>query len=171
MIESLRPPPPNPTSQTPAPVTDAGEFMSLADAVANCQVKAKKTIVRWAKADGIRERYGRSGASTIERVVPVDWIRGKMAEKGLTAPPIYEPVELIENVSFTKNDNVQPLGSKVPALFSEEAPQLMVGVRLSVFDRVPYQGRSGRPMPYEDSEDLYQITIHYEDGSRDRYSS
>ena len=110
----------------PAAVNEHGEFMSLADAVANCQVKAKKTIVRWAKADGIRERYGRSGASTIERVVPVDWIRGKMLEKDLAAEPIYEPVELIENVSFTKNDNVQPLGSKVPALFSEEAPQLMV---------------------------------------------
>jgi len=89
-------------------------------------VKAKKTIVRWAKADGIRERYGRSGASTIERVVPVEWIKGKMLEKGLTTDPIYEPVELIENVSFTKTDNVQPLGSKVPALFQEEAPQLMV---------------------------------------------
>lgn len=98
------------------------EFMSLADAVANCQVKAKKTIVRWAKADEVKERYGKTGTSTLERVVPVEWIRGKMKERGLTLEPIFEPVELMENVSFTRNENPSPLGSKVPALFQEEGP-------------------------------------------------
>ena len=113
---------------TPAEdLTSQKEFMSLADAVANCQVKAKKTIVRWAKIDGIRERYGRTGTSNLERVVPVDWVRSKMEEREIIGEPIYEPVELIENVSFTRQETTSPLGSKVPALFQEnETPRLLI---------------------------------------------
>ena len=125
-MESLAAPQETTTTAEPAGTAE-GPFMSLADAVANCQVKAKKTIVRWAKAEGIGERYGRTGAATIERVVPVDWVQGKMREKGLPADPIYEPVEMIENVSFTRSEGFSPLGSKVPALFEEDdTPQILV---------------------------------------------
>ncbi|MCZ6688923.1 MAG: hypothetical protein O7H41_04910 [Planctomycetota bacterium] len=137
-------------------LTDQKEFMSLADAVANCQVKAKKTIVRWAKMDGIRERYGRTSTSTLERVVPIDWVKSKLEERGIEGEPIYESVELIENVSFTRQESTSALGSKVPALFQEQdQPQLLV-----FFDRMRrsqdaqaievrkliHESRSGRDM-------------------------
>lgn len=113
-------------------ITDQKDYMSLADAVANCQVKAKKTIIRWAKLDGIRERYGRTSTSNLERVVPVEWVRKKLEERQVPGEPIYEPVELIENVSFTRQETTSSLGPKVPALFQEQdAPQLLV-----FFDRL-----------------------------------
>jgi putative ABC transport system permease protein len=46
---------------------------------------------------------------------------------------------------------------------------LAIGANTTLFSVV--HGVLLRPMPYDDSQDLYQITIHYEDGSRDPYSS
>lgn len=87
---------------TAIPADDGGACMTLADAARNVGVKAKKTILRWAQAESLVEKYGRtpSGGSTIERVVPVAWIVGKMKERGLTTAPQYEAAIVLENASF-----------------------------------------------------------------------
>lgn len=76
------------------------EVMTVADAARNCDVKAKKTIVRWAEAEGLKEVYARTASSTIERAVPVEWVRQKMRERGIESEPAFERVEVAANVSF-----------------------------------------------------------------------
>ncbi len=77
-------------------------YMTLADAAKNVGVKAKKTILRWAQAEGLAEKYGRTtaGGSNIERVVPVQWIVGKMRERGMEAQPQFETVTVLEHATF-----------------------------------------------------------------------
>ena len=78
------------------------QYMTMADAVQNVGVQAKKTILRWAKADGIQEQYGRTstGSGLVERVVPVEWVTSKMRERGLQADPVFERVMTLEHATF-----------------------------------------------------------------------
>mgnify|MGYP001584888764 CR=1 FL=1 len=74
--------------------------MTVADASRNCDVKAKKTIIRWAEAEGIKEVYARTVSNTIERAVPVEWVHRKMQERSIQTEPVFERVEVAANVSF-----------------------------------------------------------------------
>ncbi len=76
------------------------EVMTVADASRNCDVKAKKTIIRWAEAEGIKEVYARTVSNTIERAVPVEWVHRKMQERSIQTEPVFERVEVAANVSF-----------------------------------------------------------------------
>lgn len=101
----------------------AEEVMSIASAAKNCNV-SKKTVGRWAKKDNVTELYGKTKDSNIARAVPVNWVREKMKMKGIRSEPIYDKIEIMDDVSF--NNQSSDASSKIDEFLPQKKDELPI---------------------------------------------